>query len=87
MQRLILMRHGEAERPHPGLEDFDRALDEEGRAESRRMGKALSEAGLQPDLALVSAARRTLETWATTAAGALVETPQHLGRQLEQRRA
>ena len=68
MLRLILMRHGEAERPHPGLEDFDRALDEDGRAESRRMGKALAEAGYAPDLALVSAARRTLETWAEAAA-------------------
>ena len=68
MQRLILMRHGEAERPHPGLEDFDRALDEEGRAESRRMGLALAQAGYTPDLALVSSARRTLETWAAAAA-------------------
>ena len=68
MRRLILMRHGEAERPRPGLEDFDRALDEEGRAESRRMGQALAKAGFTPDLALVSAARRTLETWAGAAA-------------------
>ncbi len=68
MRRLILMRHGEAERPHPGLQDFDRSLDEEGRAESRRMGLALAEAGYVPDLALVSAARRTLETWAGAAA-------------------
>jgi phosphohistidine phosphatase len=68
MRRLILMRHGEAERPRPGLEDFDRALDEEGRAESRRMGQALAKAGFTPDLALVSASRRTLETWAGTAA-------------------
>ena len=68
MRRLILMRHGEAERPHPGLEDFDRALDDEGRHESRRMGKALAEAGFAPDLALVSAARRTVETWTETAA-------------------
>ena len=68
MMRLILMRHGEAERPHPGLEDFDRALDDDGRAECRRMGKALAEAGYEPDVALVSAARRTLETWAETAA-------------------
>ena len=68
MLRLILMRHGEAERPHPGLEDFDRALDEDGRAEARRMGKALAEAVYAPDLALVSASRRTLETWAETAA-------------------
>jgi phosphohistidine phosphatase len=68
MRRLILMRHGEAERPRPGLEDFDRALDEEGRGESRRMGVALAEAGFAPDLALVSAARRTLETWTAAAA-------------------
>ena len=67
MRRLILMRHGEAERPHAGLEDFDRALDEEGRAESRRMGQALAKAGFTPDLALVSASRRTLETWAGAA--------------------
>ena len=63
MERLILMRHGEAERPQPGLEDFDRALDAEGRAESRLMGRVLAKAGITPDLALVSAARRTLETW------------------------
>ena len=68
MMRLILMRHGEAERPHPGLEDFDRALDDVGRAEARRMGVALAQAGFTPDLALVSSARRTLETWAAAAA-------------------
>ncbi len=32
------------------------------------MGLALAEAGYVPDLALVSAARRTLETWAAAAA-------------------
>lgn len=63
MERLILMRHGEAERPAPGLEDFDRALDAEGRAESRLMGRVLARAGITPDLALVSASRRTVETW------------------------
>ena len=68
MKRLILMRHGEAVRPHAGIEDFDRSLDDEGRSESRRMGLALAEAGYVPDLALVSAARRTLETWAAAAA-------------------
>ena len=63
MQRLILMRHGDAERPSPGLEDFDRVLTAEGREESRSVGRALAGAGVVPDLALVSAARRTLETW------------------------
>lgn len=67
MRRLILMRHGEADRPAPGLDDFDRALDAEGRAESRRVGWALVEAGFTPDVALVSSARRTLETWRAAA--------------------
>ena len=67
MQRLILMRHGEAERPAPGLQDFDRALDAEGRREAGLIAAALAGAGLEPDLALVSAARRTRETWRTVA--------------------
>lgn len=67
MRRLILMRHGEAERPSVGLEDFDRALDAEGRAESRRMGRALATAGLAPEFGLVSSSRRTVETWRAAA--------------------
>jgi phosphohistidine phosphatase len=67
MERLILMRHGEAVRPAPGLEDFDRALDAEGLAEARLMGEALAREGIEPDLALVSSARRTLETWRAVA--------------------
>ena len=67
MERLILMRHGEAERPAPGLQDVDRALDAAGRTESRAVGAALAAAGVVPDLALVSAARRTLETWRAAA--------------------
>ena len=63
MERLILMRHGDAERGAPGLEDFERDLTQEGRAESRGVGRALAEAGLAPDLGLVSAARRAAETW------------------------
>ncbi len=63
MERMIIMRHGEAQRPAPGLEDFERALDALGRAESRGIGKALAEAGLAPDLGLVSGALRTQETW------------------------
>ncbi len=67
MQRLILMRHAEAERQAPGLGDFDRGLTAAGRAEARLIGKALGAAGLSPDLALVSPARRALETWRAAA--------------------
>ncbi len=67
MERLILMRHGEAERPAPGLRDVDRDLDADGRNESRAVAAALAKAGIVPDLALVSGARRTLETWRAAA--------------------
>lgn len=68
MDRLILMRHGKAE-PHAASGgDFERALAPRGQADATLMGEVLAKAGLAPDLALVSSARRTRETWA--AAGA-----------------
>jgi phosphohistidine phosphatase len=67
MERLILMRHGDAERPAPGLGDVERALTAEGRTESRAVARALADAGLAPDLALVSAARRAAQTWEAAA--------------------
>ena len=63
MQRLILIRHAKAERDAPSGEDFDRPLSDRGRHESTRLGVRLAEAGFTPDLAIVSAAARTAETW------------------------
>lgn len=62
MKRLILMRHGKAERSNPGG-DFERGLAERGFNDAALMGRVLADEGLTPDLALVSAARRTQETW------------------------
>ena len=62
MERLILMRHGKAERHAASGGDFERALVESGRADAAVMGRVLTEAGLAPDLMLVSSARRTRET-------------------------
>src|SRR5690606_1895601 len=62
MQRLILMRHAKAEASAPGG-DVDRALSERGRRDAAAMGRALAERGLKPDVALVSGARRTRDTW------------------------
>ena len=65
MHRLILMRHAEADARAPqGGGDIDRPLSPAGREDAARMGKALAERGFRPDLALVSAAVRTRETWA-----------------------
>lgn len=62
MKRLILMRHGKAERSNVGG-DFERGLTERGLADAALMGRLLADEGLTPDLALVSAARRTQQTW------------------------
>ena len=63
MQRLILMRHAEAERAAGSGRDRDRALSARGRADAAAMGRALAGRGLRPDLALVSPDARTRESW------------------------
>lgn len=63
MQRLILMRHAEAERAAGSGRDRDRALSARGRLDAAAMGRTLAARGLRPDLALVSPAARTLQTW------------------------
>ena len=63
MRRLILFRHAKAEPRGPGEDDFDRALAPRGREDAALVGKALAGAGLIPDHALISPARRTAETW------------------------
>jgi phosphohistidine phosphatase len=61
MAILSLLRHAKAAQPLPGQQDFDRPLTERGRNDAAWAGRIL--AGFKPDLALVSAAQRTRETW------------------------
>jgi len=63
MPRLLLLRHGKSAWPD-GMDDLERPLTKRGREASRRMGRYLADEQLVPDLALVSPARRTRETWA-----------------------
>lgn len=63
MHRLILLRHGKAERTAPGG-DIARRLTDRGRSDALLMGRVLAERDLTVDLALVSGAARTQETWA-----------------------
>lgn len=63
MQRLILMRHAEAERAAGSGRDRDRVLSARGRNDAAAMGRALAGRGMRPDLALVSPAARTRQTW------------------------
>lgn len=62
MQRLILLRHAEAEQ-HAAGGDFHRALTARGRGDARAVGEALAVRGFAPDLVLVSSARRAVQTW------------------------
>ncbi len=63
MHRLILMRHAKAKRAAVSGGDHARALTDRGRADAILMGRVLAERGLRPDLALVSDAIRTHQTW------------------------
>lgn len=64
MDRLILLRHGKAERDSASGDDFDRKLTERGVRESAAAAANLADLGLVPDVVLVSPAARTRETWA-----------------------
>jgi phosphohistidine phosphatase len=61
MRQLVLIRHAKA--VAAAADDFDRALAAEGREAASRVAAALAAAGAAPEIALVSDARRTRETW------------------------
>lgn len=65
-RQLILLRHAKAVIGE-GVEDFARPLAERGVKASAVVGRLLATHGLAPDLALVSPARRTRETWGLVA--------------------
>lgn len=69
MRQLILMRHAQAEVAAPAGGDRERALSPAGRAQAAAMGAALKARGAALDLAIVSAARRTHQTWEGVAEG------------------
>jgi len=58
-----LLRHAKSSWDDAALADFDRPLATRGLKAGPRMGKELARRGWLPDAALVSAARRTRQTW------------------------
>jgi phosphohistidine phosphatase len=68
MRRLMLLRHAKTERAEPRERDRDRKLTKRGRADAPVIGAYMARHGLIPDLAVVSPAQRTQETWALVAA-------------------
>lgn len=67
-RRLVVMRHAKAEPTAPS--DHGRALAARGRSDAEEVGRWLRAEGISPDLALVSDALRTQQTWEQVAAGA-----------------
>jgi len=63
MRHLILLRHAKTERDSTSGEDCDRHLDERGQLDSALIGAWLGAQRTMPELALVSSAVRTRETW------------------------
>lgn len=69
MRQLILMRHAQAQASSPAGGDRERALSPVGQSQAVAAGEALRARGAVPDLAIVSAARRTRQTWEGVAEG------------------
>ena len=62
MRQLLILRHAKSSWDEASLADRDRPLNARGRRSVATMRKAMRDLGLQPDIVLVSTARRTLET-------------------------
>jgi phosphohistidine phosphatase len=73
MPILALFRHAKAAAPLHGQQDFDRPLTARGRDDARGMGEVLAQFPI--DQAIVSAARRTCETWEIARAAFRPEPP------------
>ncbi|MBA4321990.1 MAG: histidine phosphatase [Odoribacter sp.] len=59
---LILVRHSKAESRDNSVNDFERSLTMEGKADSKKMATFLLVAGIKPDFIVTSSAVRALET-------------------------
>jgi phosphohistidine phosphatase len=64
MRQLVLLRHAKAAIDSETGEDFDRPLAVRGQEDAPVVAQALVEAGADPQVVLVSEAKRTRETWA-----------------------
>ena len=67
MRRLLLFRHGKAERSEPGAPDRLRTLIDRGRKDAAKIGAYIASHALVPDRVILSPAERTRETWACAA--------------------
>lgn len=66
-RRLVVMRHAKSSWTSGAATDHARPLNERGRRDAPRMGRALRERGWIPEQVLWSDATRTAQTWALAA--------------------
>ena len=62
MHQLLLLRHAKSSWDDANLPDRERPLNARGRRAAGLIRQAMRDLGLEPDVVLVSASRRTLET-------------------------
>jgi phosphohistidine phosphatase len=62
MKKILLLRHAKSDREHHMGPDFDRYLNDRGRADAPKVAAALSAKGLIPQLFVASPAVRVRET-------------------------
>jgi phosphohistidine phosphatase len=62
MKRLTILRHAKSSWDEPGVEDFNRPLNDRGWKAARRMGRELESRGIDFDLVIASPAARVRET-------------------------
>lgn len=62
MKRLAILRHAKSSWDDPGLDDFNRPLNERGWKAARRLGRELEKRKMKFDLVLSSTSARTRET-------------------------
>jgi phosphohistidine phosphatase len=67
-RRLVLLRHAKAEPGTGSMPDVQRPLALNGRKQAARVGMAFMANGLVPELAVMSPALRTRQTWELAAA-------------------
>ena len=67
MSQLLLLRHARAAWAEPGMRDFDRPLDANGRRDADAMGAAMAAGAYVPERVVCSNARRARETWEAVA--------------------
>lgn len=64
MRTLIFLRHAKSSWALPGIDDFDRPLNERGNSAAPQMANWLVSESIKPDVIICSSAKRTQETLA-----------------------